>query len=628
MPKFTREVGDVQFSPTVTQPTEDRSTAQAIETFGGITRKLMAGAAVKEFRGEARGVNEVAGDSTLVQEGVPFKAVEDQIGDLDTLEKIAAARKGGLRGDIAKARTEVAFRKALADNPMFQEEIRQTYGSFFQSQLGKTGFFVDPEVEKSPEEIAAEQEHAANLQTMHELNISYEAADRVRARRKQTEIEKELTANNMVVGAAKQNSFAFITKQSTAEQFLGKVQGMIEASPDGKLSIDQQNALNSEIIFVLQNYEQEVTGRITGAGLNIDDPAYITAQRDDLEKVLRTAVTDTSFQQYVKGKADTLANAVQVAGVERYPGLAMIRGVVGDAPLTWLLDSINSGDVANYTAKNPVLQDFFGVMQDGSALDFVIKSSEKAIQPDTKPLTPNEANAAAYMLNNPEMANKIPDNHRESIFRSTANSLSVLSTDKYAAAVKANNYSLDKIKSDMTVHLNHQYGLEVAREGDLITDITIEEISPSPRFKTGKVRILDQSGNRVSNTMFTAVNDALKVARRYPELWKDEFVDEYDYVEDLLIPSKVKGLTKDKKRDEIEKQIKIIENRPVRSRNTKKLKELQEQLKQFEPAEEAPEVSFEENEEQVNSLRIAGLRKKHGSDLEALSDEEILKGLA
>lgn len=103
-------------------------------------------------------------------------------------------------------------------------------------------------------------------------------------------------------------------------------------------------------------------------------------------------------------------------------------------------------------------------------------------------------------------------------------------------------------------------------------------------------QIVDQEGERVSNSFHSRVIDAINVAKRFPQLWDGFYESPEEYVQSLTVPPKPEPETPDE--------------------------------------EPTPEVSFEENEDQVNALRVAAFRKKHGSDVDVLTDEEILKGLA
>jgi len=211
--------------------------------------------------------------------------------------------------------------------------------------------------------------------------------------------------------------------------------------------------------------------------------------------------------------------------------------------------------------------------------------------------------AAAVHIKNPDVASQIPVEKITKIMNAEPAAIVLLDSTKWRAQVDS-GYPVENINSFLKSGLKQEVSKYTSESNKILTDLVIPPATPVVKV-TGLesaltaglqargsdiLKVTDQDGQRVNPRFASRLKDAVGVAKRFPELWEGSFDSPEEYVSSLIVPKREAPAEK--------------------------------------AQEEAPELSFQENEDQVNALRVAAFRKKHGSDVDVLTDEEILKGLA
>lgn len=169
---FDPQLGSPSVSaPYIERPVQD----QVTPAVAGLVTKGIIGIARNEAVSDLTGSGKLAAEagadeSLLPQANAPEQDQVAALESIDTLSKLASARKAGLPIGQARTRATAILKRAVNDNPLFADDVRKAYNNFF----GGTG--AGSIFELTAEEKAIEKYKGDVMTRSLELNIAPEVA--------------------------------------------------------------------------------------------------------------------------------------------------------------------------------------------------------------------------------------------------------------------------------------------------------------------------------------------------------------------------------------------------------------------------------------------------------------------
>lgn len=169
---FDPQVGSPSASaPYIERPVQD----QVTPAVAGLVTKGIIGIARNEAVSDLTGSGKLAAEagadeSLLPQADAPEQDQLAALDSIDTLSKLAAARKAGLPIGQARTRATAILKRAVNDNPLFADDVRKAYNNFF----GGTG--AGSIFELTAEEKAVEKYKGDVMTRSLELGVAPEVA--------------------------------------------------------------------------------------------------------------------------------------------------------------------------------------------------------------------------------------------------------------------------------------------------------------------------------------------------------------------------------------------------------------------------------------------------------------------
>lgn len=157
--------------PAIERPIEDTITPGLVGTVGKIAVEMGRSASVRDLTGSGKLAAEAGADESLLpSDGATPAEQSAALESIDTLSKLASARKAGLHIGQARTRATAILKRAVNDNPLFADDVRKAYNNFF----GGTG--AGSIFELTAEEKAVEKYKGDVMTRSLELSVAPEAA--------------------------------------------------------------------------------------------------------------------------------------------------------------------------------------------------------------------------------------------------------------------------------------------------------------------------------------------------------------------------------------------------------------------------------------------------------------------
>jgi len=561
MPELTGQLPEAQVRPSIQRGVTDTSTAQAIEAIGGIGSKLIEGAragkardVVSQFTGGSQTIDEVAPEGLSdPREAGPIEDMTaervKQIEGLDTLSKITAAKKGGLRGDIAKARAGVAFRKALSDSPMFAPEIREAFSGFFKSSLDSQ-FFVDPKRKLSPAEVTRDKIEQEKEELSHRLGMSREQSDVLYHQAEGEKFSSDRLANQEKLTANDVATLVGSSYNSASLQTMSDLVSLAKGSGTGRLTpeqITEQTLVVRNSAFQLEKSLLDQITRKTNRHPTPDELDIIEKKKKAYLENATAFLSDVSIQLAITNQLDTVSKFIELDALNSFSTIAKLSHL-GESAVKTYTDAISHEDFRAFAEKRPDLKTFIDTAETpikglnaltNKGLDFLLNPELLGDSVSKQ--------VAAGLIKQPGVAVTVGREKLNAIIEEVPAAVSQLDSPAWRGFVDSGKMSVDDVTSHLETAMRSRFNGYYSTNGKPITDFSIvnpagmipggPEIQRTETFLRLKTVIKDQDNKRLSNPFYSTIIDMTRVAGRFPELWRGKFDSPGDYIKSLAFPN-------------------------------------------------------------------------------------------
>lgn len=678
MGKFTREVGESTFAPSVTQPIEQTDRAAAIQTLGGIVEQVYGGAQRARGREAAEQFTAETVTTALAPETGMELAEGDVIGAMpQAKEAEAEGRTVGTKLKKAKAklssgqfkvRAESSLKELMAKHPLFSDEIKKGF-------IDEAGF--DPTGSTIAEAFAQMDAQDKAASGAEDQYVKF--ADRA-----------GIIRDPAVNPDWKQDVDRWSQKQQYLQQYeFSKAQG--EATV-----YTQKRAMSVEMSpEVITSFIAETLGM---TGELLEDPVKFNtaiASKSEQELDLMKKQIETRYGQYVTGKAREYTKFANT-DPEGFEGMLKIARLQVDLIINNLnnkdlyqivqsqqkaMDATNYMEVLN---NNPELAFPLAMLSVNPALadtpqfnlDFMSKAMDVwkgSTQHNTgyanaSPRTKEGLNNIfkGFLNSNPQdpVVNYLAQKHFDPLVNASntvryiledgsaskedqltmVNLMDVLAQPSLAAWMneeRVSTGSKDLLRRNFAV-MQSEYLPTLVRDitekvatipgASIVVDnagrFVIEGDSPELRAvrKSGQLKALNNAVKGITHLAGQTEAASYKsTAEGFLTSIEEKVTEERAKVQEPLqeLSSELVNINK-----ELGELKGAKRKGPDVLKRTQELEERAKQVLQEITEQSGLTQSFTEDDNKVNSLRVAAFRKKHGSDVDVLTDEEILKGLA
>jgi len=676
MAQFTREIGESTFAPSVTQPIERSDDAAAIQAIGGIAQQLYGGAQrargkelAQQFKAEAvttslapeTGAKLTAGD-------VIGAAPEAKLAEAEARQKgkqLEGAKKAGLRPGHFKVRAESSLKELMAAHPLFSEEIKRGF-------IAETGF--DPTGSTIAEAFARmdSQAKAASGQDDYWVKM----ADKHNVIR-----DPAVNPNwkrDTQVAVQKQNhidNYEFVKAQGEATVETEKLSMSVEMSPEvitnlvaTELGMSEElladpalfaaamsGKTEQDLDLMKKQIESSWTRYRTGKArqytmfANTDPEGFegmLKVAKSQVDLVLNNLDNKNLYQIIqAEQKAMDATNYMEV--LNNNPELALPLSMLSVVPAladnpqfhldfmgkamdVWKGSTQHNTGYTNASPKtkeglNTIFKGFLNVDPEDPVVNY-------RAQEHFDPLV-NASNAIRYVLEDGDVSN---DDQLTMV-----NLMDIIAQPNLAAWMgeeRVSTESKDLLRRNFTVmqqdylpKLVRDISEKVAAIPGAAIDIdstgrfVISGDSPELRSirKSGQLKALNSAVKGI--THLAGQKEAANyrsTAEGFLSGIEEKVTEERADIQEKLSTELV-NINK-----ELGKLKKAKRQGPPVLKRRRELEEKAKQILEDITEQSGLTQSFTEDDNKVNGLRVAAFRKKHGSDVDVLTDEEILKGLA
>jgi len=541
MPKFTREIDRPRIEPSVQGGVVDTSAASAIEGLGGAGYKLAAGAAVGELTGGAQSIDEIGTEEDAGQE-----ELVKELGNLDNLGKIAAARKAGsISGTVANTRAKALLKKSLSDSGgMFAREIKDAFSGFFNSAIDGGGFFKDAESPYSKARSAFEEE-VWSFAMAHNMGFD-QALGSITARNNRDHRINQIEQTHKL----DEGSVAYLTSATTVnmqENLMSRIVTSLTESGEGALNQDQSRVLKFQMDQDINNARKQFLANFEKAG-KLPTPKQV----EDFNNSMRTlkenvaaVIGDNELQTTLKNRAEVMSSRMNVENMKNLGNIIAVKQVYGEQMMSQIFDALNSNQVKSFYENNPLFkQAYQGMFPQGGLSQNAGSAAVNFFNPENENPTEFEKNSVVPFVQDPNIFKNTQDK-LSMIISETPAAFVYFATDKWRAAVERGDYTPQDIERFMKKGIEKRKMGYLFENNSLLNSISIEqEVFGMSSIREGvpqtmRTVVKDQDGGSVGSKVYTSVLDALKVARKNPELWEGKYESADEYVTSLFsIPTK------------------------------------------------------------------------------------------
>lgn len=341
--------------PMIEQPMQDTVTPALLGTVGKIVVGVAREGAVKELTGSGKLAAEAGADESLLpQADAPEQDQAAALESIDTLSKLASARKAGLPIGQARTRATAILKRAVNDNPLFADDVRKAYNNFF----GGTG--AGSIFELTAEEKAIEKYKGDVMTRSLELNIAPEAAAQSIRKEQQNSLllkEFEVQGKERSLNADGFVNYAQINATDSVDSIMRGV--IAEVKSTGAISPERTAEIKGQLKMLriqLKRQQnallQDETGRPI---LDMVDRQGINAANELIDDQVNYAISLLEDQTALKLSADNYAvlnNNFNTAVIKNFGQFKAIKDALGEQGSALYFQKLLGNEAFTQVAQN------------------------------------------------------------------------------------------------------------------------------------------------------------------------------------------------------------------------------------------------------------------------------------
>lgn len=546
--------------PMIEQPIQDTVTPALLGTVGKIVVGVARESAVKDLVGDGKIAAESAADASLLpSEGASSVERDTALNSIDTLSKLAAARKAGLPIGEARTRATAILKRAVNDNPLFADDVRKAYNNFF----GGTG--AGSIFELTAEEKALEKYKEDVTSRSLQLGITAEQAAQLIRKEQQDALYKqdlELQAKERTLNGDSYLNYASVNTQMGVDKFM---QSVVAEAKAGPLSPERVQALKAEARMLGTSLKRAQSALLRDENgqpiLDMVNRESITAANTFIDTEVDTVLKLLDDQAMLKLSTDNysvLNNNFNSAVIKNFGQFKAVKDALGEqGAALYFQKLLGNKEYSAVAQQDPFVKavlaaggnfkrDFMGAtakafgnaVGDGSAVSDTAKAGWLGI------LATDATKSAIKQMMSVE-GNNVPELTKLSI-QSSPGALAILKRDVWKQRIASDPTYLPVAQSAME-------GAAKAARIKLLSDIDSFDLSGIrieqgtvgvQQFKTpGDYRTLSMTqvpegiriiGDNVSSETKQMITLMYEVAKANPSMWEGKAENPVDYVRMML----------------------------------------------------------------------------------------------
>lgn len=550
----------------VQAPVQDNVTNQALELATRVGVAAAKRSAVNDLLGGPATPDEAAGQANSAAEQGVIAAPVDEVSQemalesIDSLAKLSRARQSGLGLDQARGRARAILARSVNDNPLFADDIRKAYQSYFGGGGGGAGLFAPTPEEK------ADNDFRQNVQLLsRELQIApQDAADRIRTQKQGEERLRdiELHAAERNITGDEYNGFHSLAFIQSGSAVRADIQADILAN--GELTPERKQFYLNQVEAGIENVQTRATdllrndeGQLVFGTVDREGLAAAQSQVDNYRNQMRLYIENNDLQTIVTANREIADAAHRTALVNNFGvQLAMMEIGGRDAGELVIQAMLKNEPYVKVAAENPfmasVLQGL-GNYEDayaniiGQGMGSLLGVSQNTYGARQKQVEQAGIIAAMSGSDGARLLGHVANQEEttaalgkfKEAFAAVPESILVMRSPQYRAQVTADPAKYTPfVEAAIDGTIRGLKGLSIIDSSDGNPNLRItQEVTagilggqtPSPTGQ-GIVPNFVLTGNGASGIVNARFKEALEIASRYPEVWQGEFENVGDYL--------------------------------------------------------------------------------------------------
>ena len=525
----------------------------AVDTSGATLLSTLGGLAVEGGR-QAAVSDLTSGDLVVPKEALASQDEVDEVGkgqateSINSLGKLAAARKAGLPLAQAKARAAGILKAAKNDNAFFADDVQKAYNQYFGGG-GGSSIFTPTAKEK------AEAEYQANVTgTALQLGISEELAEDRIAENEEMKFQQQKIS--FIKAKRELNGDEYMSHASSASNEVRmNLSNALIADVNANGALSPQRLLEYKQQLPLIEAQLHAKAKKMSGGKKISARAYqdVRKEIDDTIFSLKGLMDDSALLDIVKNNQAILKSNFDGAVLKNFGAVKAIKENVGEAAVgRFLAASQGNDELAVIFENDPFMKQLSGIVGnfEKDVAGLIGKGASKLFGIETGKNVPAEQETAGFitMLGSKGLGKTVEEGIKmnpESVelFKAAAvkspGSLALLGKGEYPALIERNPEAWRKqLEGSLEGVVRSSKAAMIIANGKVSTSFDVQEVEDvwgnSQLGLASRPVVIRAIGDGVDANTQANVAAMVKLVNKYPYLWKGKHGNSLDYIRKLF----------------------------------------------------------------------------------------------
>lgn len=541
------------FAPQLTESSANVNIQNtAVDTSGATLLSTLGELAVEGGR-QAAVSDLTSGDLVVPKEALASQDEVDEVGkgqateSINSLGKLAAARKAGLPLAQAKARAAGILKAAKNDNAFFADDVQKAYNQYFGGGGGSSIFTPTPK-EK------AEAEYQANVTgTALKLGVSEELAEDRIAENEEMKFKQQKIA--YIKSKRELNGDEYMSHASSASNEVRmNLSNALIADVNANGALSPQRLLEYKQQLPLIEAKLHAKAKKMAGGKKISARAYqdVRKEIDDTILSLKGLMEDSAMLNIVKDNQAILKNNFDGAVLRNFGALKAVKDSMGEVGVTKLLTAFQGNEELGLVLENdPFFKQVAGMVGNFEKdLTTVMGKGVKKLFGEAMAGVEEDQATAGFitMLGSKGMGKVVEEGVKMNpeavkMFKDAAvkspGSLSLLSKGDYPALIKRNPEAWrDELEGSLEGVVRSTKAAMIIANGDMPTNFDVQEVEDvwgNSQFALANRPVTIRAlGDGVDANTQANVASMVKLINNYPYLWEKDHSSSLDYIRKLF----------------------------------------------------------------------------------------------
>lgn len=528
------------------------SQGASVDTSGGEFLAGMGELAVEGGRQHAVS-SLTSGDLVVPKEALASQEDTDEVGmalageSINSLGKLAAARKAGLPLPQAKARAAGILKASKNDNAFYSGDVQKAYNQYFGGGGGSSIFTPTPQ-EK------AEADYKASVVALSlKLNVSEDIAEKRIEDNEQMKFDQSKIAYTRAKRDLNGDEYMSYASSSANEARMNISQALIaDVNANGALSPQRLLEYKQQLPLIEANLHKKL--KKMGGGKKISARAYqdVRKEIDDTIFSLKGLMDDSAMLGIVTANQSILKNNFDGAVLKNFGALKAVKDSMGEVGVTKLLTAFQGNDELGLILENdPFFKQVTGMVGNFEQdLSLIMGKGAKKLFGESMVGAENDQATAGFigMLGSKGMGKVVEEGAKMNadsvkMFQDAGvkspGSLSLLSKGEYPALIERNPEGWRKqLEGSLEGVMRSTKAAMIIANGGVAVNFDVQEVEDvwgNSQFSLASRPVVIRAvGDGVDATTQSNLASMVKLVTKYPYLWKGKHSSGLDYIRKLF----------------------------------------------------------------------------------------------